>query len=72
MKTAFQNPGLRKISKYQTQTRDSLKLASDLTRRKNCKKSASELPTLRNIMSVESEMQGSMRPCVQQAGMDSS
>ena len=72
MKPAFQNPRLRKISKYQTQTRDSLKLAFDLTRRKNCRKSASELPTLRDILSIESEMQGSMRACVQQVNMDSS
>ena len=48
MKPAFQNLELRKkISKYRIQTRDSLKLASDLTRRKNYKKSASELLTLR-------------------------
>ena len=58
MKPAFQNPGLRKNFKYQTQKQDSLKLASDLTRRKNRKKSASEIPTLRNILSVESEIQG--------------
>jgi len=62
----------QKISKYRTQTQDSLKLASDLTRRKNCKKSASELLTLRNILSIGSKTQGSMGPCVQQTGTDSS
>ena len=58
MKPAFQNPELRKISMYRVQTRDSLKLASDLTGRKNYKKSASEHPTLRNILSTESKTQG--------------
>jgi len=56
MKLAFQNAELKKISKYQNQMRDSLKLASDLTRRKNCKKFASEIPTLRNILSIEFEI----------------
>ena len=66
----FNNPGLRKISKYRTQTQDSLKLASDLTRRKNRKKSASKLLTLRNILSIGSKTQGSMGPCVQQTGTE--
>ena len=61
MKFAFQNPELRKISKYQTQMRNSVKLASDLTRCENYKKSASELPTLRNILSIQSKKQGSTR-----------
>ena len=48
-----------------TQTQDSWGPASDFTRRKNHKKSASESFTLRNILSVESKTQGSLGPCVQ-------
>ena len=47
------------ISKYWAQTQDSWGPASDFTRRKSHKKSASESFAFRNILSVESETQGS-------------
>ena len=60
----FKNLELMKISKYRTQTQDSLRPASDLTRRKSRKKSVSESLALRNILSIGSKTQGSIGPCV--------